>query len=195
MRFAIREGGRTVGAGIVLSIIKWFKSKNKYMNKFFLQNIENKDEKILQTENIFKEEITETNKLIKYLLNGIILLGSLGFLIVGVSSYVKSNIIGFLDSSQIIFFPQGLTMCFYGSLGMLLSINQFMISLLKIGEGFNKFDKKNGTMTIFRKGFPWKNSDVNITYPLKDIVWNRSCIKKKIFLKKLKEKTYLQCKS
>lgn len=147
------------------------------MNNSFLQNIENKNEKILQTENIFKEEIRETNTFTKNLLNIIILSGSLGFLIVGISSYLKFNLISFLDASQIIFFPQGLTMCFYGSLGILISINQITISLLKIGEGFNEFDKIKGTVKIYRKGFPWKNSDVDIIYPLKDIVRHRICIK------------------
>lgn len=146
------------------------------MNNFFLQNAENTNGKIFQTENIFKEEIKESNQVIKYLLNSTIFLGSLGFLIVGISSYLKFNLVPFLDSSQIIFFPQGLTMCFYGNLGLILSINQFAISILKIGEGYNEFDKVKGTVNVFRKGFPWKNSDINITYPLKDIVRKEICI-------------------
>lgn len=153
------------------------------MNNFFLQNVENTNGEIFQTENIFKEEIKESNQIIKYLLNSTIFLGAFGFLIVGISSYLKFNIIPLLDSSQIIFFPQGLTMCFYGSLGIILSINQFAISLLKIGEGYNEFDKRKGTVNIYRKGFPWKNSDVNITYPLKDIVRKSICIKNYLVLR------------
>lgn len=151
------------------------------MKNFFLLNIINTNKKIIETDSIFKEEIEETNKITKNLLNCIIFSGSFGFLSVGISSYLKFNLIPFLDSSQIIFFPQGLTMCFYGSLGILLSINQFIISSLKIGEGYNEFDKIKGTMTIFRKGFPWKNSDVNIVYPLKDIVRKQKSYNKKVY--------------
>lgn len=151
------------------------------MKNFFLLNIINTNKKIIETDSIFKEEIEETNKIAKTLLNCIIFSGSFGFLSVGISSYLKFNLIPFLDSSQIIFFPQGLTMCFYGSLGILLSINQFIISSLKIGEGYNEFDKIKGTMTIFRKGFPWKNSDVNIVYPLKDIVRKQKSYNKKVY--------------
>jgi hypothetical protein len=140
------------------------------MNKSILRVFKEKNKRISQTENLFREEIIETDKSIKYLLNSAIFLGAFGFLIVGISSYLKFNLLPFLNASQIIFFPQGLTMCFYGSLGLILSINQFAISILNIGEGFNEFDKTKGNMKIYRKGFPGKNSDVDIIYPLKDIV-------------------------
>ena len=132
---------------------------------------------ILKTDSLLREEVKETDEIIKYLLNSAMLLGSAGFLITGVSSYIKTNLISFLDASQIIFFPQGITMCFYGTLGLILSINQFFITYLKIGEGFNEFDKEKGTVRIFRKGFPGKNSDIDIKYSLKDIVCNRICTK------------------
>lgn len=140
------------------------------MNNFLDKNIEHKGKKILQTETLLREEIEETDKIIKNILNTTIFLGAFSFLIVGISSYIKFNIIKFLDASQIIFFPQGLTMCFYGSLGLILSINQILIGILKIGEGFNEFDKNKKTVRIFRKGFPQKNSDVDIVFPLDDIV-------------------------
>lgn len=130
---------------------------------------------------ILEEKIKEENLIIKYFLNTVIFLGSFGFLTVGISSYLKLNIIPFLDASEIIFFPQGITMSIYGTLGLLLSINQILILYLKIGEGYNKFDKQKGTMEIYRRGFPGKNSDINITYPLNDIL--RSPIKRKTKIK------------
>lgn len=120
--------------------------------------------------NILVEKISETNKFIKYLLNLIIAIGSFGFLIVGISSYTNITIIPFLKADEIIFFPQGLTMTFYGFLGTIISINQYFIILSNIGEGFNEFNKETGTMKIFRKGFPGKNKDINIIYPINDIV-------------------------
>ena len=56
------------------------------------------------------------------------------------------------------------------SIGLILSLNQIFILYSRIGEGFNEFNKKNGMMKIYRKGFPGKNEDINIVYPLSDIL-------------------------
>lgn len=137
------------------------------MNKEYL-TLENKEKKgIVKTKELYRKYITEKNKPIKYITNYTILMGSLGFLSVGTSSYIKYDIIPFLRSDQIIFFPQGLVMCFYGTLGILLGINQIRILNSKIGEGYNEFNKKTGTMKIYRKG---SNSDININYPINDIL-------------------------
>lgn len=120
--------------------------------------------------NIFREKIYETDKIIKYAFNISILLGACGFLIVGISSYIGNDIIFFLKSDQIIFFPQGLTMCLYGIAGVIIGINQLRVIILEIGEGYNEFNKDKNTMTIFRKGAKGTESDVNIVYPLTDIV-------------------------
>ena len=127
-------------------------------------------ENFSKNENILKEEIYETDKIIKYTLNIIILLGACGFLIVGISSYIGYDVVFFLKSDQILFFPQGLTMCLYGTAGIIVGLNQLKIIIQQIGEGYNEFNKEKGTMTIYRKGANGKDSDINITYPLSDIV-------------------------
>lgn len=134
-----------------------------------LQNLQ-KENTVFKTEKILKEQIIETDKLLKYILNTIILLGAFGFFIVGISSYIGYNIIFFLKSEEIIFFPQGLTMLLYGTAGLLIGINQLRILILNLGEGYNEFNKEIGTMTIFRKGLKGKESDINICYPLTDIL-------------------------
>ena len=124
----------------------------------------------INNETILKNEIVEKDVKIKYIFNILLLLGSISFLIVGLSSYFKHNIFSYLNADQIIFFPQGLTMCFYGLCGLIISINQFKIIVLRIGEGYNEFNKEKGTVKIFRKGL--QNSEINITYLLTDIVRN-----------------------
>lgn len=112
-------------------------------------NLNSSEEKKMNTflnESILREKIIESNKNIKYLFTSITFLGALSFLLVGISSYLKFNIIPFLDSNQIIFFPQGITMCFYGSIGIVLSINQILILYSEVGEGYNEFNKKTGMM-------------------------------------------------
>lgn len=132
--------------------------------------------KEIKTKNndLLRENIIEEDIVIKNLYNVVIFLGAFGFLTVGISSYLNFNIIPLLDAKRIIFFPQGLIMSFYGLLGLILSINQILILKNKVGEGYNEFDKLKGTMTIFRKGFPGKNEDINITYPLIDILRNKN---------------------
>ena len=128
------------------------------------------DNNIIITKTIFKEYIRETDKFLKFLLNGIIFTGALCFLIVGLSSYFKYDLIIFLKSENIIFFPQGLTMCFYGLCGTIISINQIIILGKGVGEGYNEFNKSKEIMKIFRKGINGKKSDINIIYSLKEIL-------------------------
>jgi hypothetical protein len=143
------------------------------MNKFINPKASNTNNNLSlksNTEKILREEITEEDKVIKWLYNIVILLGGIGFLCVGISSYINYNIIFFLKSDQIIFYPQGITMCFYGTCALIISINQIRILLNNIGEGYNEFNKDKEIMQIYRKGFRGKDSDVNIICPLTDIV-------------------------
>lgn len=132
-------------------------------------------------EKILFEKIEEPDKTAKYLLNTIMFLGSLGFGITGISSYLNKDILPFLEVKNIIFFPQGLTMLIYGNLGLIFSINQFRILILKIGEGYNEFNKTNGTMTLFRKGQTDEQSDIKIVYQLTDIESIKIEVKTELF--------------
>jgi hypothetical protein len=115
-------------------------------------------------------------------------LGSLGFLSTGITSYfstfstsspVQSLIEQNLsDTNQILmntqnsfisFFPQGLLMSFYGSLGFLLSLYWWFLIFWNVGGGFNEFNKKDGLIRIFRYGYPGKNRRIDLSYSLKDV--------------------------
>jgi hypothetical protein len=124
----------------------------------------------MEDKKIILQEIAESNAITKNTLNIILLIGSLGFLIVGISSYLKVDLISFLQAQRILFFPQGLVMSLYGLIGTILSINQIIISYFKVGNGYNEFNKEKGNLKIFRKSFPINNEDINITIKLEDIV-------------------------
>lgn len=119
-------------------------------------------------EEILIQKIKQSNKILKNILNIIILSGSLGFLIISISSYLNKNLIEFLDASKIIFYPQGLTMMIYGLLGVILSINQILTIQLRIGEGWNEINKKTNTIKIVRKNSHFEN--LELSYSLDDIV-------------------------
>lgn len=124
----------------------------------------------MQEKKILKEEIVTSNKYFLNLLNIILLTGSLAFFIAGISSYLNYNIINLIDSKKIVFFPQGLTMCFYGILGTIISINQIIMLKLKVGEGYNEFNKENGKITIFRKKGWNEKENISLTYEITDIL-------------------------
>jgi len=99
----------------------------------------------------------------------IVLVGALGFLITGISSYIGIPFLGFQHPEEIAFFPQGLLMCFYGSLGFLLSLYWWFLIFWNVGGGFNEFNKKDGSVRIFRWGYPGKNRKIDLLYNLKDV--------------------------
>ena len=99
----------------------------------------------------------------------IILFGGFGFLLTGVSSYLNSDLLPFINSKNILFFPQGLVMCFYGILGLIFSCYLWLTLFWGVGGGFNEFNKKQGIVRIFRWGFPGKNRRIDLSYDVKDI--------------------------
>ena len=100
----------------------------------------------------------------------VVSLGSLGFLFTGVTSYLAaSNGAATLNNETVAFFPQGLLMSFYGSLGILLSLYWWFLIFWNVGGGFNEFNKKDGLIRIFRWGYPGKNRKIDISYSLKDV--------------------------
>lgn len=98
-----------------------------------------------------------------------LLLGGLGFLLAGVSSYFHTNFLPFSNPSELIFIPQGLVMMFYGTLSLGLSIYIGLTVILDIGSGYNEYNKLENLVKIIRKGFPGKNRQVLLTYPFSNI--------------------------
>jgi hypothetical protein len=93
--------------------------------------------------------------------------GGIYFLIAGLSSYYGPILSIHLE--EIRFFPQGIVMCFYGSLGLLLSIYLSLTIIWEVGGGFNEFNKQKGIFRVFRWGFPGKNRKIDFSYLLSDI--------------------------
>nr|YP_009541028.1 photosystem I assembly protein ycf4 [Lepocinclis playfairiana]AYQ93550.1 photosystem I assembly protein ycf4 [Lepocinclis playfairiana] len=122
-----------------------------------------------EEERSFIQEIKNNEGYTDVITSAIMFLGSVGFLIAGISSYMNQNLIEFLNAKEIIFFPQGITMCFYGLTGLIISSYQIIILKLKVGEGYNKLDREKGTLTIYRNKFPWQKEEIFLTYSINDI--------------------------
>lgn len=122
-----------------------------------------------QSEVIRRYIVVGSRRFSNYWWASVIFIGGFGFLFTGVSSYLGFNLFSFLHSENIIFFPQGLVMCFYGILGLLFSIYLWLTIFWSVGGGFNEFNKKEGIVRIFRWGFPGKNRRIDLCYPIKDV--------------------------
>ncbi len=96
-------------------------------------------------------------------------IGGTGFLLAGFSSYTGFNLLPFADPTQLIFIPQGIVMCFYGTVALLLSLYLWLICAWNVGGGFNRFDKAVQEVQIFRWGFPGKNREIDFKYPLASV--------------------------
>ncbi|MEO1620477.1 MAG: photosystem I assembly protein Ycf4 [Cyanobacteria bacterium J06632_3] len=103
--------------------------------------------------------------------------GGTGFLLAGLSSYVGQNLLPFADPTQLVFVPQGITMCFYGTAALGLSTYLWLVLLWNVGGGFNEFNKDTGKAQIFRWGFPGKNRKIDLVYPLENVLAVRVDIK------------------
>nr|AVM82367.1 photosystem I assembly protein ycf4 [Adenocalymma scabriusculum] len=96
-------------------------------------------------------------------------LGSLGFLLTGISSYLGIDLISFVPPQEIPFFPQGIVMLFYGIGSFFISLYLWCTISWDVGSGYDRFDRKEGRARSFRQGFPGKNRRLVIEFHIKDI--------------------------
>ena len=95
--------------------------------------------------------------------------GGLSFLLAGISSYFGVNFLPFSNPKELVFIPQGLVMMFYGTLSLGISLYIGFTILLDIGSGYNEYNKLENLVKVVRKGFPGKNRQVLLTYPMTNI--------------------------
>jgi len=110
-----------------------------------------------------------TRRFSNYLWGLILTIGGSGFLLTGLSVYFNMSLLPIIKLETIQFFPQGLVMCFYGILGLSLSIYIWLIIIWDLGQGFNEFNLEKGEIRIFRWGFPGKNRRIDLQYSIDDV--------------------------
>ena len=98
----------------------------------------------------------------------IVSIGGIGFLLTGLSSFFHTNLLPISHPIELIFFPQGAALSFYGVAGTLLATYLWLAILLDIGGGYNEFNQETGDITIFRHGFPGKNRRVELKSKIAD---------------------------
>lgn len=118
---------------------------------------------------ILRREILGSRRWSNYWWAVVTTAGGAGFLLAGISSYTGISLLPFADPTQLIFIPQGIVMCFYGTAALLLSLYLWLICAWNVGGGYNQFDKESKEAQIFRWGFPGKNRRIDFKYPLDSI--------------------------
>ncbi len=118
---------------------------------------------------IRRDEIVGSRRFSNYFWSVVLFLGGIGFLLAGISSYLKINLLPFTNSTELVFLPQGLVMMFYGTLSFGISIYIIATVLLDIGGGYNEYNRIENLVKIVRKGFPGKNREILLTYPFSNI--------------------------
>jgi hypothetical protein len=118
---------------------------------------------------IRRDEITGSRRFSNYFWSVALFLGGIGFLLAGISSYLKINLLPFTNTTELVFIPQGLVMMFYGTLSFGISVYIITTVLLDIGGGYNEYNRIESLVKIVRKGFPGKNREILLTYPFSNI--------------------------
>ncbi|MEO0867897.1 MAG: photosystem I assembly protein Ycf4 [Cyanobacteria bacterium J06642_11] len=118
---------------------------------------------------VLQRDILGSRRLSNYWWALVTTIGGTGFLLAGISSYTGINLLPFADPTQLIFIPQGIVMCFYGTAALLLSLYLWLICFWNVGGGYNRFDKATQEAEIFRWGFPGKNRTIDFKYPLDSV--------------------------
>ena len=118
---------------------------------------------------IRQDKIIGSRRFSNYFWSFFLFVGGLGFLLAGISSYLKINLLPFSNTTELNFIPQGLVMIFYGTLSLGISIYIIFTVILDIGSGYNEYNKTEKIVKVIRKGFPGKNREVLLTYQLSNV--------------------------
>ena len=118
---------------------------------------------------IRQDKIIGSRRFSNYFWSFFLSLGGIGFLLAGISSYLKINLLPFANPTELVFIPQGLVMIFYGTLSFGISLYILITVLLDVGGGYNEYNRVESLVKIVRKGFPGKNREILLTYPLSNI--------------------------
>jgi hypothetical protein len=118
--------------------------------------------------NVLRYDIIGSRRFSNYCFAVIVAIGASGFLLAGISSFLKINLLPFSDPLALEFVPQGLALSFYGVAGTLLELYLLYVMVIDYGSGYNEFDRTSGKVTIFRRGRS-KSKNLEFIYKIADV--------------------------
>ena len=104
-----------------------------------------------------------------YLVAARLFVGGVSFFTTGYLSLVPNDSLNIFYNPDIQFIPQGLVMCFYGSLRFVLSLYFLFLRIFSIGRGFIEYNNQRKKIIVFRWGFLGKNRFLKFSYSFFDV--------------------------
>jgi hypothetical protein len=123
----------------------------------------------LKKNRIRRDLIIGVRNFTDYFFRGTLLFIGLIFFFVGFSSWKQEPFLEIIDISEIQFIPQGLVICFYGLLAIILGLYLFLRRFWSVGSGFNEYNRIKEEVYIFRWGFPGKNRCLKFFYSFSEL--------------------------
>ncbi|PSO52608.1 MAG: photosystem I assembly protein Ycf4 [Cyanobacteria bacterium QH_8_48_120] len=130
-----------------------------------------------QNDRVLRQGVLGSRRFSNYLWAIVSSAGGMGFLLAGISSYLKVRLLPVSNPTELQFLPQGIALSFYGVAGLLVALYLWLVVLWNVGGGYNEFNKETDSVKIFRWGFPGKNRRVEIEGKLEDVQAVRAEIK------------------
>ena len=116
-----------------------------------------------------KTYVTGSRQLSNIFWAGAVTLGGMGFFLTGLSSYFNTNLVFFANVDEIAYVPQGIVLMFYGSVGSILGVFLCLTVWWDVGFGYNDYDRNLEKILVYRKGFPGKNRELNLSFAFTDV--------------------------
>ena len=83
---------------------------------------------------IRQDKIVGSRRFSNYFWTFFLFIGGFGFLLAGLSSYLKINLLPLANPTELVFIPQGIIMIFYGTLSISLSAYILLTVVWDIGS-------------------------------------------------------------
>ena len=83
---------------------------------------------------IRQDKIVGSRRFSNYFWTFVLFIGGISFLLAGLSSYLKINLLPFTNTSELVFIPQGVVMMFYGTLSLSISIYTLLTVVWEIEQ-------------------------------------------------------------
>ena len=115
---------------------------------------------------VLEQPVLGSRRLSNLLVAAAVSLGGIGFLLASASSRLGRNLLPMGHAADLVWVPQGLVMGLYGLAAVLLATYLWLVIILDVGAGRNRFDRSSGQALISRRGF---RQTIEVAIPLRDI--------------------------
>jgi len=119
-----------------------------------------------RADQVLEQSVLGSRRLSNLLVAAAVSIGGIGFLLASASSRLGRDLLPLGHAADLIWVPQGLVMGLYGIAAVLLATYLWLVIVLDVGAGINRFDRSSGQALISRRGF---RQTIEVTIPLREI--------------------------